>query len=356
MRKLKKYMIGASSEVTAISLVDQPAVETTLVYFNSQKPICFQSDEKRMVYSCVLRPDFPIYRRYGEEEFYVEFSRDCIEKLALQYFKDHHQNDWTVDHLGEVDGLTVVESWIKTDMEKDKSVVLGLDPTLPSGTWFVGCKVENEDTWQRIKNGEFGGFSIEAFVNLEEIKLHKEDMNSNFEQIEVNESFWTKITTIIKEALKAPETPDVEADVTASNVVEDIKEEVQPEEPAIDNIPEPTEEVIEEAIEEPVVEEPVEEPIVEDVVEPEVIAEEVVEEVIEEAPNEAEAEKDLQTVINELNIKIDALNAEIAELKAENIKLSKQPSTKPISTRLGKQDGTAFDRMLAVMNGTAFNK
>lgn len=347
MKKLKKYQIGASSEITAISLVDSPAVESSLVYFESQKPIYFQTDEKRMVYSCVLRPDFPIYRRYGKDEFLVEFSKECIETLALRFFKEHHQEDWTVDHQFDVKGLTLVESWIKSDMEKDKSVAIGLDPELPEGTWFVGCKVEDDDTWSRVKNGDFGGLSIEAFVNLEEIDFekHNTDMNSKFETIEVNDSFWTKIATIIREALKTPETPDVEADVTAATVVEDIKDEVLVEDEVIESIPESTEEVIEEIVEEPQVEETVED-----------VIEETVEDVVEEptAPNEREAEDDLQSVINELNIRIDELNQQIEQLKAENIKLSKQPSTKPISTHLSKTDENKFDRMLSIMNGTAF--
>lgn len=353
MRKLKNYQIGLDSEVTAVSLVESPAVDSTFIYLGKQKPIFLESNEKHLIYGCALRPDYPIYRRYGEEEFYVTFTKDCIERLSQNFLKDSFQTNWTTDHKDFVENLSVVESWIKTDMEKDKSIALGLDPELPEGTWFIGCKCDNEEVWNRVKNGEFSGFSIEAFITLDEIKLQKQDMDSKFEQIEVNESFWTKIATIIKEALKTPETPDVEADVTAANVVEDIKEEVQPEEPAIESIPEPVEEVIDEAVEEPIAEEVTEEVpevVEEPAVEPEVIAEEVVEEVVEEAPNEAEAEKDLQTVINELNIKIDELNAEIAELKAQNIKLSKQPSTKPISTKLGSQDGSAYERMMAVLN------
>lgn len=336
MKKLRKYSIGASSEVTAISLVDEPAVESKLVYFKNQKPLFLETDEKKMVYSCVLRPDFEIYRRYGEQEFYVEFSKECIERLALQYMKDYHQSDWTTDHQTSVEGLTVVESWIKSDMEKDKSVVLGLDKDLPVGTWFVGCKVENDETWSRIKNGDFGGFSIEAFVNLEEINLEKH-MNSNFENIEINDSFWDKIKSIIVDALKEPEVEEVKAEEEATEQVEELKEEV---------VETPTEEVVEEVemetenVEEVPVETPTEE-----------IVNEVVE-VVEETSEEPEV--DLQSIIDGLKEEIDALNSELEELKKENVKLSKQPSAKPISTKLGKTNGSNFDKVLSIMNGTAF--
>jgi len=34
---------------------------------------------------------------------------------------------------------------------------------LPNGTWFVKMKIENEDLWQKIKEGELKGLSIEGY-------------------------------------------------------------------------------------------------------------------------------------------------------------------------------------------------
>ena len=34
---------------------------------------------------------------------------------------------------------------------------------LPNGTWFVKMKIENDELWSRIKDGELKGLSIEGY-------------------------------------------------------------------------------------------------------------------------------------------------------------------------------------------------
>ena len=43
----------------------------------------------------------------------------------------------------------------------DKSKLYGFD--LPDGTWFVKMKIENEQMWEKIKQGELKGLSIEGY-------------------------------------------------------------------------------------------------------------------------------------------------------------------------------------------------
>jgi hypothetical protein len=44
---------------------------------------------------------------------------------------------------------------------------------LPDGTWFLGAKVNNEETWQKVKDGTFKGFSVEGMFDMTEIKMRK---------------------------------------------------------------------------------------------------------------------------------------------------------------------------------------
>lgn len=84
-KKKKIYKVGIDSETYAISLVESPAIEETLVALEEQKPIKIQlaDEEKYMVYSAVLVPDKPIYRRNEDgDEFYIEFTKESIEKMA----------------------------------------------------------------------------------------------------------------------------------------------------------------------------------------------------------------------------------------------------------------------------------
>lgn len=352
MRKLKLYKVVAdNSEVMAVSLVDEPAIDLNFVHLKKEVPqiICFSKDEKHLLVGCVLRPDYPIYRNNGKDEFYLEFPRETVEKLAYDYMQSGRIYSFTTDHKDIADNVSIVESWIKTS-ENDKSKDYGLD--VPIGSWIICAKVEDETIWQRVKDGELRGFSVESFVNLEEIILSK-DKETNMteevklETIEVNEGFWMRIAEIIKEALKSPQCAELEAQVTSAQVVDEMKQEIAS-----------TEEE-QEVIEEPIVEEEVvtEEVIEEEVVsELEEIAEQVTEEVVENAENDNEVKQDLQVVIDELNAKIDELNQELARLQMENQKLSKQPSTKPINLKSESVQGSNFDRMLAIMNGSAFKK
>lgn len=321
MEKIRLYEVdGEESEVFKISIVEEPAVDSTMVYLSEQKKyISLESDEKRMVYSCALRPNFPIYR-YDEScgEYYIKFTKEAVEKLSRKFLTNGYQASWSVDHKTDVDGITVTESWLKTDMNYDKSIALGLDKDLPIGTWFVGAHISNDEVWASVKEGKWGGFSVEAFCDLVEVnkfnKISKEDMNTEMlESVEVNDSFWDKLKAIIADALGG----DKE---TAEEVVEEAKEETVDEEPK-------EEEMAAETTEMPT-EEPKEEEIVEEVVE-EVVA--VVEETSED-PKE-----DLQAIVDELQAKVDALATENEELKKANEKLSKQPSVKKVSVEASVQ-------------------
>jgi hypothetical protein len=314
MKKLKTYYVNPDDDnlVYKISFVEDPAIEQSFVYFGKEKPVyvSMESDEKRMVYSPVLIPSFPIYRRMDDQEFNVVFEASAIEQLAHNYLRDGFQREWSRDHESDIKGVTTVESWIKTSQE-DKSVALGLNPDLPLGTWFIAASVQSDDVWEAIKEGNWTGISVEALVTLDDNKLAKEDMtkeeNVQLETVEVNEGFWQRLKDIIKGALGSPEQPEEQAEAEAEEVVEDIKEEVE-ETPVDENLEEetPVEEVAEDAA---------------------AAAEEIAEEAATD-PNEEKAA--LEETISKLEEKVEELNSEIENLKKQNQKLSKQPSTKEI--------------------------
>ena len=349
-KSIKLYEVRPDSMVYAISLVESPAIESDFVFLSEEKPIqiCLEKDEKHLVYGAVLIPNKPIYRRNQEEEFYIQFPQETIERLAHSYLQNDNIYSFTQQHQVIADGVSIVESWVKMS-SNDKSKDLGID--VPDGTWLIGAKIENDDIWEGIKNQEMRGFSVESFLNFDEIMMSKVDKDmteEKLETIEVTEGFWMRIAEVIKAALKSPSTPELEAQVTSAQVIDEMKQEVAANEEEI---------IVDEPIveEEVITEEPTEEVVV-DEAEPEQIAEEVTEEVVDGATSEEEVKEDLQTVIDELNAKIDELNQQLAELQIENQKLSKQPSAKPINMKSETAQGSNFDRMLAIMNGSAFKK
>jgi hypothetical protein len=73
-----------------------------------------------------------------------------------------NQNNATLEHQYEINGLSLVESWIVEDKVHDKSVKYGMD--LPLGTWVGSVKVNNDDVWNEfVKTKKVNGFSIEGY-------------------------------------------------------------------------------------------------------------------------------------------------------------------------------------------------
>jgi len=148
--------------IDAISLVEQPAIESDWVALkNQQLQFKTQDEEKRLIMGAALIPDKPIYRKTGEEEYYVYFSKKTVRRAMELYFKNGNQANATLEHEHKINGLHLVESWI-VEGEQDKSRIYGLE--VPVGTWVVSMKVENDAIWEKfIKEGAVKGFSIEGF-------------------------------------------------------------------------------------------------------------------------------------------------------------------------------------------------
>ena len=155
------------SGIDAVSVVERPAIEEDFVALKdakNQDHILLKKvdDEKRLLVGAGLIPDKPIFRRNGEQEFYIYFSKDTVRKASQLFFKKGNQNKATLEHQDKyLDGMTIVESWIVEDSKQDKSNFYGLN--YPVGTWVIAMKVENDEVWQKVKNDEVKGFSIEGF-------------------------------------------------------------------------------------------------------------------------------------------------------------------------------------------------
>ena len=293
-KKIKKYTVGIDSETYAISLVESPAIEEDFIALSKQDEkveMQFSEDEKHLVYGAVLVPDKDIYRNNGEQEFYISFTKESIEKMSQEFLKEYRQREITLDHEDAASEVCVVESWLKADQFKDKSVALGLNDQLPVGTWFCAMKVNNIDTWERIKAGE-----------LKDLEM------------------FDKIKQIVREVL--------------ASINLNKKEDIEPVEPEALEAQEPTvvEPVVEPTVEpaQPVVEEPT---VAQPTVEPEPVEQPVVEEpTVEEPVEQPKQDKHLEELIQTLRDEINALKESNGSLQDRIKELGKQPSVNPINT------------------------
>jgi len=184
--KIVELILDEDSEmgIEAISVVESPAIEEDFVALKSQEFKLAEVDkERRILMGALLIPNKPIYRRSGDDEYYIYFSKETVLKASQMYLMQGNQNNSTLEHQYKIQGLTLVESWLVEDKVHDKSVKYGMD--LPLGTWVGSVKVNNDQIWNEfVKTGKVKGFSIEGYFAdrmerpKEEIKedLSKEDL------------------------------------------------------------------------------------------------------------------------------------------------------------------------------------
>jgi len=134
-----------------------------------------------------LIPNKPIYRRNEDNEYYIYFSRDTVRKASELFFINGNQNKSTLEHQMPLTGLSVVESWIVEDKEKDKTK--HYDMEVPVGTWMVSMKVLNDDVWNNyVKTGKVKGFSIEGYFADKAERPKDKTIKDELAQIEEEEA------------------------------------------------------------------------------------------------------------------------------------------------------------------------
>lgn len=192
MNQLKVYDVILREEdfgLQAISFVDEPAIEQDFIYFNGIKPLMFAVQDKQEVISPVLIPEQLIYRIHPttKEEFYIKWSAESIEQVAVKFLLDQATNNTTIMHptfsdsnlkLSDVlvDDVYMKRMWIIEDKNKDEAnTKYGYD--LPVGTLMVHYKIHNQGLWQRIKKGELKGLSIEALMTIVPSNINMNKIN-----------------------------------------------------------------------------------------------------------------------------------------------------------------------------------
>ena len=176
--KIVELIIADDSQelaIDAISLVTSPAIEQDFVYFGKEKnnlTFAKVDEEKRMLVSPALIPNKQIFRHdpNTDSDYYVYFSKETVRKASELYLKHNNHHKATYQHQDRVSGVLTVESWIK-EGDMDKSKLYGYD--LPNGTWFVKMKIENDELWNKIKEGELKGLSIEGYFTNKFEEMNK---------------------------------------------------------------------------------------------------------------------------------------------------------------------------------------
>jgi len=215
-----------AKNVYGVSLVENPAMEGDFIQFSKQELQFADVDkDKRRVMGLILEPNKLIYRNQNGNEFNIVFTEQDIENVAYNFQKQANQNTSTIEHSNQnIEGVTFVETWLVENPKVDKSSNFGF--SYPKGSWMGVMQLDNDEVWNDyVKNGKVKGFSIDAFMQLEEVNL-----KSNIEMSEIKEdSLVNKIVEGVSVALKnvfSPEKPKEEVkEVELAKDVEEVVEE-----------------------------------------------------------------------------------------------------------------------------------
>jgi len=120
----------------------------------------FSADDKQIITGPAMIPNQLIPRKDEKGNlFHVYFSEETIEKIARKFLADNNSHNTDINHNGDVVGEnTLLESWIVKNPEMDQAKELGFN--VPKGTWMTSYKINNKETWNKIKAGELNGFSV----------------------------------------------------------------------------------------------------------------------------------------------------------------------------------------------------
>jgi len=214
--KIVELVIADDSQelaIDAISLVTSPAIEQDFVYFGKEKnnlTFAKVDEEKRMLVSPALIPNKQIFRHdpNTDSDYYVYFSPETVRKASELYLKHNNHHKATYQHQDRVSGVLTVESWIK-EGDQDKSKLYGYD--LPNGTWFVKMKIENDELWNKIKEGELRGLSIEGYFTNKFEEMNKKQPTTEQILSALNELIRENKTELKTEKVELTLTNDAKA-------------------------------------------------------------------------------------------------------------------------------------------------
>lgn len=163
--------LEAEQEVSAVALVDMPAIEKPFFAFAAKKKFAVVNEDERLVVGPAMIPDMLIYRKDSDGfEYNVVFGKEDISKIAVKFFAKNMQKNGNQMHdENQPVDLVFYQSWIADESKGIPKMKQFED--LPDGTWFLGAKINDDNTWQFVKDGMFKGFSVEGIFEQIPIKM-----------------------------------------------------------------------------------------------------------------------------------------------------------------------------------------
>lgn len=170
-----------------LSLVSKPAMLINWVKFseNPEANVKFkiQDEEQRIIFGPVLIPDLPVIREENGIKYYLTIKPDTILKYAIRLAEERKSTTFDINHDQNIVNDVVMFEVVVTSKDRFPKAV-GFED-LPIGTMFASTKINNPETWEKIKSGELNGYSIDAnfsdFVPVED--MGEKEINAEIKNI-----------------------------------------------------------------------------------------------------------------------------------------------------------------------------
>jgi len=114
-------------------------------------------DELQIVYGEVYAPG--VIDAHGDY-----MTADDIRKMAHSFLENMRVTNIDTNHDHNLVDAVVVESYIAQEG----------DPTFIPGSWVAGVHVKDEELWQKLKSGEYNGFSFDGTGYRKEVEVEVE--------------------------------------------------------------------------------------------------------------------------------------------------------------------------------------
>lgn len=179
-----------------ISLVDDPAVEANFMAFSKEKYLSFkvENEEKRIVTGLVMAADRPILRQDADGLYYIMYDKDTINAMAERFLAMGLANNVDTQHNFEVEKDVFLREMYIKDTER------GISPNgfedVEDGSLFATYHILNDEVWEKVKSGEFKGFSLAGI--FQEVEMSKVDDDITDEEYEEAMGYIDQLNRMLK--------------------------------------------------------------------------------------------------------------------------------------------------------------
>jgi len=173
---------GQDLGIEQIAFTSTPAIKVMGMAFSAQtKPMRFNDEIKYRITAPALIP-MEIYRfdEDTDEEYYVKFTAEEIEKIHAKFMKDMLNKDlFNLEHDTEKTvPAYVLEAWIVDTPKEDKAYSsFGIE--VPEGTLMVTAQVTDKEYYAELVSQEQIGFSIEGYLGMKLKEQTKTNIQMN---------------------------------------------------------------------------------------------------------------------------------------------------------------------------------